>query len=1345
MALTMNDVASTEAPALPTGVLTLQPPPDRVDDQTAGNIVGTLLPMVGSLGAMTFMAFNSSNPTSLIMGGAMAFAMASMAGFNIYRQIIGHRRQVDTTRREYLTYLTQMRDTVRNVARQQRQHLLWANPDPAALGFAAEEGSRVWRRRIDHPAALVARVGLSTQDLSMTIELPDLPPLANPDAVCLSAVSQFALTQSQVEALPLAFDLGQWPLLEIVGPADAVRGELRAIVCQLATLTSPQGLIMAVLCDETRRADWEWMKWLPHVGSTEAEDAAGPERLIVTQPDQLMKLLSPDLVNRGSAVPRSSDTPWPHLLLIVDQANRDPGSIRLLAPAGVEGVTVVSLPQTWSAVASDAVARLAIRPPASPGAAAVMEVLTGRATIATARPDNLSLIEAEAIARRLTRYRDTDQDDGSVPVGNTADPAFSRDLMDLLGIGDIRAFNPDRQWHYRTGHDRLRVPFGVTPTGTPVLIDLKESAEQGMGPHGLLIGATGSGKSEVLRTMVLALTLTHSPEQLNLVLVDFKGGATFAGMADLPHVSATISNLASDLSLVDRMEDALRGEMTRRQEVLRDAGNFANVNDYEAARRSGQHDYPPLPALFLVLDEFSELLSANPDFINTFVAIGRLGRSLAIHLLLASQRLEESRLRGLESHLSYRIGLRTFSAAESRVVLGVGDANDLPPIPGVGYLKTGSADAMIRFRASYVAAPPPQAIAEAGLSRDPAGRPGYQIVAFTSTHQALPAQPADSEPEQNPEPAPEVTESAPTKADPWAGLSEMAIAVELMKGHGQAHQIWLPPLNTPDTYADLMPDLAVAPGFGLVSVEWRRRGWFRVPLGTVDIPLEQRRQPLVFDLSGAGGHLAVVGGPLTGKSTFLRSLVMALSLTYTPQEVQFYILDFGGGTFAAFRQAIHVAGVATRDQPDVINRMMSELEAILTDREIYFRGHNIDSISAYRRGRAAGTYDDGYGDVFVVVDGWGVLHADFPDLEMRISALSTRALTYGVHLIVSAARWLDLRQNLRDIMGSRFELRLGDPSDSEFDRKLAQRVPADRPGRGIDASKHHALIALPRIDGQANPASLTAGVSDALTRIAQAWTGPAGPKLRLLPDLAPLADVQALAPGARQIVLGIEETRLGPALFDPWTEAHLYLFGDAGTGKTSFLRALARDIQRVSQPDQAQIYLVDIKRSLLSEIPDGYLAGYLTTREAAEDSFQGLAAYLQTRLPGPDVTPAQLRTRSWWTGAEAWVLVDDYDLVATSSGNPVLALQPLMAQAHDIGLHIVIVRRSGGASRAQYDPMIQTMTELGTTGILLPGSADEGPLIGRYAPTRGVPGRAQIISREHGRVAAQLAWAEPTV
>lgn len=268
-------------------------------------------------------------------------------------------------------------------------------------------------------------------------------------------------------------------------------------------------------------------------------------------------------------------------------------------------------------------------------------------------------------------------------------------------------------------------------------------------------------------------------------------------------------------------------------------------------------------------------------------------------------------------------------------------------------------------------------------------------------------------------------------------------------------------------------------------------------------------------------------------------------------------------------------------------------------------------------------------------------------------------------------------------------------------------------------------------------------------------TPAAGPKLRLLPGRITLDEVRAMAgavdaPGSADgparlsdMLLGIDESSLASLRLDIAAEPHVYMLGDTGSGKSAFLRAYAREAMRIATPKQLQFFVVDYRRSLLGEVPEDYLTGYLTTNAQASTEIAGLAEYLQTRLPGPDVTPAQLRTRSWWRGAEVVLLVDDYDLVATSSGNPLAAVARLLAQARDIGLHLVLTRRSGGASRALYEPLLQGLRDLASPGILLSGDPGEGPLIGRLKPRRAVPGRATIVFRDRGEVAAQLAWTEP--
>ena len=1335
-------------PEQPSGSLALQMPPEKAEPASMGNVLMMVVPMLGSTGVMIFMAMqNNGGGRSMLMGGGMLVAMLGMVGFNMYRQFSQYRTRVKTQRREYLSYLAETRESIRKVAKKQRAYYNWVYPDPDALVTLAANGSRLWSREGNTYDVLTFRYGSGTQPLGLTFERPPIDPMTEMDVVCLSAMERFIAVHDHTDNVGKFLYLGDFSHIEVVGEGESAYDEMRAIMMHLACFIEPSKLKIAVLCSADRLGDWEWVKWMPQARSANVRDAIGPARMISTDPRELVEMIGPDIAMRGAYRPGEEMPEWPHLLLVCDGAEF-PTSSPFGSMAGVRGVTIMSRAREWTPMKSHTALRLVIHPSPNRKGADVVDVVTMDSVPESAFADRLSAVQAEAVARRMTPFATQEKlEESDTPVGRS-DESRQKDLMELVGIGDIRDFDPEKQWVRREGRARLAAPFAVTPEGRPVVLDIKESAQQGMGPHGLLIGATGSGKSEVLRTLVLALALTHSPEQLNLVLVDFKGGATFAGMADLPHVSAMISNLESELSLVDRMQDALQGEMVRRQEMLRQAGNYANVSDYEADRLAGKHEYPPLPALFIVLDEFTEMLMAKPEFGEVFIMIGRLGRSLSVHLLLASQKMDLGKARGLESHLSYRIALKTFTESDSREVLGIPDAAKLPPLPGSGFLKAGG-DGLVRFRASYVAAPPPArtlaSIAEASTAGAPSAP--IEILPFTVapviTREALSE---EEEVDQN-------QEIVLAGDEVWADMSEMDIAVAKMKGKGYpAHQVWLPPLEVPDTFATLMPDLAPDPELGFISRAWRESGVLRVPLGTVDLPLEQRRETLVLDLSGAGGNFALVGGPQTGKSTALRTIVQALSLTYTPQEVQFYVMDFGGGTFAGFAGAPHVAGVATRDTEEVRTRMLAEIAAIMDDRERYFRAHGIDSMDTYRRGRLAGTYDDGYGDVFLVIDGWGALRSEFDGLDREVTTMMSRGLSLGVHLVISAARWMDIRAEAQDIFGSRLELHTANPKESIVNREGAARIPKGRPGRGIDMAGHEMMIGLPRADAEQDPSTVSQGVAYTVNKIRECLVAGEGPKLRLLPQritlaeiLSQLPDQQILPRGGGDMVLGVEESRLGPLLFNTRAESHLYLFGDGKTGKTSFLRSIISEVTRLYSPNEAKILAIDMRRSLLGAIPEEYSLRYLTNHAEAMKQLRELAKFLRTRLPGSDVTAEQIRERTWWSGPEVWILVDDYDLVATSSGNPLMELIDLLPQAGDIGLHVIITRRMGGASRAAYEKVLQMMNDLAVTGILLSGNPSEGAIINGVKPKRAIAGRAQVVHRELGVVAAQLTWTPPAI
>ena len=1309
-------------PRVPSGKIALQAPPELESSEGGSNLLSSMLPMLGSIGAIVMVSINGTGVGGILTGGMFLLSSVGFVVVNGWRQRSQRQAKVLGTRREYLAYLTELRATVRVAAKQQRRAANWSNPAPAALAFIAEERTRVWERSPADSDFLSVRIGTNDQPLCVTLEAPELPPLAQLDPVSASAAHRFMVAHENQKHLPLTISLRDYSKVEVTGAEDEVRALVRALILQTATLHDPDAVQIAIVAEDAALSHWEWAKWLPHAHSRRVNDGLGPARMIGASLGEIEEMLPAEVAERPR-FGQDSTVKLPHVIVVID-GGRVPVGDPIVSEDGVLGVTVIDLPARWQALENPSVVRLAFD--SATGLAKgekTAEVVTVRGAAVPFSPDELSTIEAEAAARRLMPLYSATSSDSTSRTSTT-----QAELVDLLNMPDVRDIDFSTAWAGRLERDRLRVPIGQDDNGAPIVLDIKESAQQGMGPHGVMIGATGSGKSEVLRTMVLALALTHSPEQLNFVLVDFKGGATFAGMAGMPHVSAIITNLGEEIALVDRFQDALQGEVVRRQELLRASGNFANVFDYEKARRGGRTDLAPLPALLIVADEFSELLAAKPEFVESFINIGRVGRSLQVHLLLASQRLEEGKLRGLDTYLSYRVGLRTFSAAESRSILGVPDAYTLPQSPGMGYLKSDT-ETMTRFRAAYVSGPPKR------RKRTASGATSSEAGASVELFTAAPVWR-------------EVVEAEPdvdaVSAEPEEKRSTFDIAVERMEQYGAggpaAHQVWLPPLEIPATLDQLMADLAVDPDRGLTSARWRDIGNLTVPLGIVDIPLEQRRESLTISLSGAAGHMAVVGGPISGKSTLLRSTMIALSLVHTPAEVQFYVIDFGGGTFSGLKSFPHLSGLATRSEPDVVRRTVAEITSIINAREVYFREQGIDSIETYRQRRAAGRADDGYGDVFLIIDGWGTLKAEFDSLEPEIAAIAARGLTFGVHVVLSAARWLEIRSNVKDLIGTRLELRLGDPSDSEIDRKVAANVTAGMPGRGLSPRRLQMLTALPRIDGDSDVTSLATGIESLISRVTEAWTGAPGPKLRLLPEEITLDQLRAIAPAdTKEILLGVDEANLAPFGIDPNSEPHLFLYGDADSGKSSMLRAYAHEIMRLYAPGKAKIFVVDYRRALLGEIPDTYLGAYFSAHDQAQAGIAELAAFFESRMPGPDVTAEQLRSRTWWTGAEGFILVDDYDLVSTSQGNPMASIAPLLAQASDLGLHVVLTRRAGGASRAAYDPIIQRMTDLGTTGILLSGNPEEGQLIGKVKARQSVPGRAQIVSRDRGLISAQLA------
>jgi DNA segregation ATPase FtsK/SpoIIIE, S-DNA-T family len=1289
-------------PELPTGQVELQEPPVLAEPATRdlGSMI-TMLPMgIGSMVmVMSFSGVGGSSPTTYLFGGAMGISMIAMGLGQIGRSAGERKRKMRAERRDFLRYIAQLRRQARTTADEQRRAVLWNNPAPASLWHLAR-GPRLWERRAGHEDFARVRIGLGSQRAALEL----LPPATKPveDLEPLSAISlrRFAEAYRLVTGIPTAVGLRSFTSVELAGEAEAAVGLARAMLAQLVTFHSPDELRVAVLTTEAAVPRWDWVKWLPHNAHPSERDLAGPVRLLAVDHDELFDLLGPEITDRPdhdrSALPSASEP----FLVIVAHLAAIPESSRLLG-AGLRNVVLLDV--TGALPGGPKVLRLS-----ATGAAVTFPSGEGAGS---AVRDDLGAAPAEALARLLAPYRTS----GTVEI---ADRPLETDfgLTTLLGIRDAATMDVTSQWRQRNPQRaRLTVPIGVTEDGEVVELDLKESAQGGMGPHGMLIGATGSGKSELLRTLVLGLAATHSSEILNLVLVDFKGGATFLGMEKLPHTAAVITNLADELPLVDRMQDSLSGELTRRQEQLRDSG-FPSLYEYEKARAAGAR-LAPMPTLLLVVDEFSELLGSKPEFMELFVSVGRLGRSLGVHLLLASQRLDEGRIHRVEGHLSYRIALRTFSSMESRSVIGAASAYELPSEPGNGYLKIDTTN-LVRFKAAYVSGPAPAPLAPSGPAEEQT-RIGREIVPFyVRAHplsHRLPAEVEAAQPEQAAEPEP-------------GGPSLAEVFLEALRGAGPAaRQVWLPPLAESPSLDALLPGVLPDPVRGMTVPDPAERGGLRVPVGMIDRPYEQTRELLVADLSGANGHVAVVGAPQSGKSTLLRTLVLALALTHTPREVQFYGLDFGGGGIMSISGLPHVGSVASRLERDRVVRTIAELLQIMERREALFGQLGLESMAAYRAARAAGRLEDPHGDVFLVIDGWFSLKSDYGELESKIGELATRGLSFGIHVVVASTRWSEIRPWLRDLLGTRFELRLGDPMESEVGSRKAAKVPT-LPGRGITPDGAHFLAALPRMDGRADSGDLATATRTAAEEVQTFWPGHRAPAVRLLPTVLPAGELPP-PDGDLRVCLGLDEQRLDEVWHDFRAGAHLLSFGDNETGKTNLLRLVLRAIVRRYSPEQAKIILADPARRLDGEVPEAYRVGYAITGDAVKELAAQASVSLTTRIPDQSVPADRLSARDWWQGPRLFFVADDYELLGAGHGSPLEPLLPLVAQGVHIGLHLVVARSTSGAMRALADPVLRRMWELGTPGVLFSYPKEEGKFLGEAVPRTLPPGRAQLVTR----------------
>nr|WP_130014375.1 FtsK/SpoIIIE domain-containing protein [Serinicoccus sediminis] len=1128
---------------------------------------------------------------------------------------------------------------------------------------------RLWERRRSDPDWLVARFGTADQVSSVTVK----------SNAREEHEGDLAWTAPDV---PVTVGLLEAGVTGLAGPARRAVG--RWVVAQLAVLHSPVDLDMTLLTSPEGEADWHWARWLPHLRADEGDpelaqvgvDDETTARRIAELAGELERRL--EVADSGSF--SSKGVVFPPLLVVLDGSRRLrllPGMVTLLQRGPSVGITFLCLDEDERLLPEECRAVVQADEPLMRVTVSEQWVVEG------VRPDLVNPAWGERVARAVAPVRDVSAEDAAASI-----PTSSR-LLDVLRLDPPTGAAVQERWGSVGRTTRAVIGEG---TEGAFAVDLVTD-----GPHGLVAGTTGSGKSELLQTVIASLAVHNRPDEMTFVLVDYKGGAAFKDCHRLPHTVGMVTDL--DGHLTGRALESLGAELRRREHQLA-AADAKDIEDYLATRGPGDE---PMPRLLIVIDEFAALVAELPDFVTGLVDIARRGRSLGVHLILATQRPAGVVSAEIKSNTNLRIALRVTDASDSQDVVEARDAAEISAAtPGRAYARLGHSS-LIPFQSSRVGGRP------RGEGR--AAQVELRGMPFAELGVAPPrAQAAEED------------VSVPTDL---AALVQACREASEESGVHAPSSPWLPALDDRVTLEQLLeqfPDAAPEPGR------------MRLPLGVVDLPAEQRRDVAAYSLA-TGSHLAIVGAARTGRSSALRLLAGAVARDLSPEDVHVYGIDCGNNALLPLQALPHVGAVVLRDQTDRMERLVGRLRGLIGERQQQLAQAGYADVAEQR---AAVPQEERLPYVLVLLDRWegffGVYDAlDGGTLVTAVQQILQEGAAVGVRVVVTGDRSVVMGR-MGTLLDDRIMLRMTDPSDFSTIGMSARKVPEHMPeGRGFRAEGlRETQLALLDADpaGTAQVRALQALGRAATQRFAQLPRSRRPFHVDLLPVRFTAQEAQQLREEEQAQGLAVPETALAVAVggdtlglrhLDPVEHGPAVLVtGPRRSGRSTVLRRLADEALRAG----AQVALVTPRKSPLRDLAG--TPGVHGPWDLGSD--QGEVTGQLTALVG-DEDPVV-------------VLVDDTELVG-SDGWLADALVKAVEQMRDSSSMLV---GAGTASDMQshYRGPSAVLKKAGTGILLNPQSSADADLVGarlnRSAYGQSLPpgGGYLVVAGQAERV--QVVW-----
>lgn len=1139
----------------------------KMDFQSAPGIGGkpqinwltVLLPPIASVCIMLAISF--------LLGGAvtMLFFSVPMSILGVIMSIIGYRSQCKKYHQteqlrldKYNEYLDEKEKEIREKQNGQWRILSTIHPPTAdCAAIAAEPARRLWERRPSDHDFMELRVGEGEADSCVEFQLPRIPLTLEEDALA-NRPHQLAEQYKKVAHCPITYSSVRFPSCGIIGERRACITLAKNLILQAVTHHSYEDLRLVLVFDKDERAEWEFARWLPHIFNDTRSERYIADNL--TSAKRVFSSLGEILSSRAQGEDRCRrrmGVPTPYYLVICASGalmERQPIMDYLTANNPELGVGTLFLFDEMDML---------------PKESSIIIEAKGRKGILYQRDHTAERTDFSIDAVKSGSYEEFARSLAPIRIeasgGRESMPTSVSFLQGYQAKRPHELTQPEK-WPEVQPEKSMSVPIGVRASGDPFFFDIHEKAH---GPHGLVAGMTGSGKSEMVQSWILSMALRFPPEAVSFVLIDFKGTGLILPFRGLPHLAGTISDLDVNIT---RNLIALENELNRRKALLDEFG-VSNISGYLRLYRSGKAS-TPLSYLFIVIDEFAEFKVQFPDFMQVINRVFAIGRTLGVHILLLTQKPTSVVDEKMSANTRFRWCLKVASSADSKEMLGHTDAARITN-PGRAFVQVGEDEIFEEVQSYWSGAPyTPQ--------RDLALQRNVKVSVVD-----LYGRRTSYEPEK----------TTGFRSD----KNEIDAVVEYLDNFTRkneiprARNIWTSKMAAEIQLGDLLQ-------IAFDGENWNESDPSLAPVvGLIDDPRSQSQYPLKLNLSEEG-HAILYGAPGTGKTIFLHSLIMSLALSYSPAQVSLYLLDFGGGSLALFRKLPHVGEIARDSEEEKVEKICGMLQQELNRRKELFAEQGVVSIHSYRE-----VSGDPLPYVVLALDNFAPVLNLFPELNDFFQSLSREGGNYGMYFITTAnnqnAVSFRVAQNVRLTL----TLRMTDKNDySAIVGRTNGMEPENLPGRGLVKGNPplEFQTALPAVgDSESQRVS---NIRQLVELMNQKWNGHRPEGIRRMPDRVSAADYPI-----KSLFMGLASDSFQPVAMNFATEQFLLLSSlpDSERDTRSVMQALIRQLPKALSSGEMTLYDTD---GALSEMKS-LAKGYITDSTAFDQYIAGLMPELQKR------------------------------------------------------------------------------------------------------------------------------------